>query len=172
MALLITTPGLLSCPVPPRPTTPPRAQDGAGFCSRACWSAPRGPNRLGPLRKAWCSRILDTSLHAKVCSALGSGYKDPPLSDHDLLPFLSDLRSFLGDVADPVWNFLMSVPPGQPFRVHLWKILMEVIADPDASFLDLLPGGVPLGVDPAAPVPACPVLSLADRIPANRPPLT
>ena len=64
------------------------------------------------------------------------------------------------------------MPPGQPFRVHLWKILMDVIADPDASFLGLLPDGVPLGVDPAAPVPACPVLPLANRIPANRPPLT
>ena len=86
---------------PPRPPKVPRADDGAGFCSRACWSTPLAPNRLAPLRKLWLERIMDTKAHASIAQHLISGSKEPPLSESDLQPYLSDLRTFLGNVADP-----------------------------------------------------------------------
>ena len=59
----------------------------------------------------------------RVVSALNSGRREPPLSDLELEPFLSDLRGFLGVTDDDIWRQLISVQPGQPFRLGLWQSL-------------------------------------------------
>ena len=62
--------------------------------------------------------------------------------------------------------------PGQPFRLALWRRLCGMFQDPDAGFLDLLPHGVPLGVDdPSAPVPPSSVMLPSEPDPPRPLPL-
>ncbi|CAE7248426.1 LRRC45 [Symbiodinium sp. CCMP2592] len=132
-----------------------RIEDGAGSCSTASWSKPSGPDTFGPLRKLWVQRILSGDFLAKFRARLASGSKDAPISESELVPFLGDLRSFLG-LAATDFDTLLSVPPGQPFRLFLLDALLQLSRDPDRPFVDLLLEGVPLGVD--EPMPACPTL--------------
>ncbi|CAE7508033.1 LRRC45 [Symbiodinium sp. CCMP2592] len=132
-----------------------RIEDGAGSCSTASWSKPSGPDTFGSLRKLWVKRILSGDFLAKFRARLASGSKDAPISESELVPFLGDLRSFLG-LAATDFDTLLSVPPGQPFRLFLLDALLQLSRDPDRPFVDLLLEGVPLGVD--EPMPACPTL--------------
>ncbi|CAE7302951.1 LRRC45 [Symbiodinium sp. CCMP2592] len=132
-----------------------RIEDGAGSCSTASWSKPSGPDTFGSLRKLWVKRILSGDFLAKFRARLASGSKDAPISESELEPFLGDLRSFLG-LAVTDFDTLLSVPPGQPFRLFLLDALLQLSRDPDRPFVDLLLEGVPLGVD--EPMPACPTL--------------
>ncbi|CAE7657443.1 LRRC45 [Symbiodinium sp. CCMP2592] len=143
-------PATLFWPIPAN-----RVEDGAGTCSSASWSVPRGADCFGSLRKAWCARILSGDFLSKFQAKLSSGSKAPPLSDPELAPFLEDLRSFLR-LSAPDFNTLLSIPPGQPFRLFLLEALLSVFKDPDTSFVDLLTEGVPLGVD--SEMPSCPTL--------------
>ncbi|CAE7664552.1 unnamed protein product [Symbiodinium sp. CCMP2592] len=143
-------PATLFWPIPAN-----RVEDGAGTCSSASWSVPRGADCFGSLRKAWCARILSGDFLSKFQAKLSSGSKAPPLSDPELAPFLDDLRSFLR-LSAPDFDTLLSVPPGQPFRLFLLEALLSVFKDPDTSFVDLLTEGVPLGVD--SEMPSCPTL--------------
>ena len=93
----------------------------------------------------------------RIAAALNSGSRDPPLSDSELEPFLSDLRSFLGVSDDATWSQLLRVQPGQPFRLELWHRLCLACSDPDTEYFDLLREGVPLGI--SSPIPACKVLA-------------
>ena len=58
---------------------------------------------------------------------------------------------------DATWKHLISVQPGQPFRLGLWQSLSMVCADPDSVYFDLLREGVPLGI--SSPIPACKVMA-------------
>ncbi|CAE7737362.1 LRRC45 [Symbiodinium sp. KB8] len=156
-----------SCLLPPRsswPVPPSRVEDGAGAVSTASWAVPSGPNCFAALRKSWTSRILSGDFLAKFRANIASGAKHPPISDSDLAPFLSDLRSCLG-VPEAEFQQLLHVPAGQPFRLFLLKALLSVANDPDTAFIDLLVSGVPLGVD--EPMPPCP--SLFPAPPASEP---
>ena len=148
----------------PWPIPPSRVEDGAGSVSSASWAVPSGPNCFATLRKLWTSRILSGNFLAKFRANIASGSKTPPISDHDLNPFLSDLRSCLG-LSDSDFKSLLCVPHGQPFRLFLLKALLTVAKDPDTDFVDLLVSGVPLGVD--EPMPSCP--SLFPAPPASEP---
>ncbi|CAE6954665.1 LRRC45 [Symbiodinium sp. KB8] len=156
-----------SCLLPPRsswPVPPSRVEDGAGAVSTASWAVPSGPNCFAALRKSWTSRILSGDFLAKFRANIASGAKHPPISDSDLEPFLSDLRSCLS-VPEAEFQQLLHVPAGQPFRLFLLKALLSVANDPDTAFIDLLVSGVPLGVD--EPMPPCP--SLFPAPPASEP---
>ena len=87
---------------------------------------------------------------------LVSPSKEPPLSDAALQPFLSDLRSFLRIDREDIWQRLLQVDPGQPFRLNLWHCLSVLTRDPDMDFFKLLHEGVPLGI--GTPIPVCKVL--------------
>ena len=52
-----------------------------------------------------------------------------------LLGFLDDVREFL-DVSDQAWNSALHVVPGQPFRLGLWKLLLQEMRDPDSFILN------------------------------------
>ena len=82
-------------PIPFWPSVPGRVEDGAGLCSSASVFPPSQTDVLGPLRKAWTSRLLDSGLHQHNAARLLSGSKEDPLSDAELKPFLDDLRAFL-----------------------------------------------------------------------------
>ena len=57
----------------------------------------------------------------------------------------------------PPGDHLLHIPPGQPFRLHLWHRLATFLGDPDADFLLSLVKGVPLGVnEDLLPSPAWP----------------
>ena len=140
------------------PVPDSRVEDGAGTNSTACWSRPHGADIFGALRKQWTDRLIHSNLHTKISAALLSGSRSPPLTEDELSPFLSDLRTYLAITDERLWEACLSVSPGQPFRLALWRRLSGMLSDPDAEFLDLLPHGVPLGVDPAAPVPPSSVM--------------
>jgi len=87
-------------------------------------------------------------------AALLSGCKEPPLSQEELAPYIDDLIELLGC---PPGDHLLAVPPGQPFKLHLWYRLASFLGDSDAHFLLDLVQGVPLGVNETlAPSPAWP----------------
>ena len=81
----------------------------------------------------------------------------------DLDPFLSDLRQCLGlNPAD--FAVLLSVPPGQPFRLFLLEAHLSVSRDPDIAFVNTPVSGVPLIIDES--MPPCPSLFPAPPAPA------
>ena len=80
--------------------------------------------RLGP-RGSWIH-----GLASSIAAKLDSGERDPPLSDEALLPFLDDLRRFLQVTDDSIWESLLSVQIGQPFRLNLWRCLALICRDP------------------------------------------
>lgn len=71
-----------------------------------------------------------------------SGYKEPPLSQEKLAPYIEDLLELLGCL---LGNYILAIPPGQPVKLHLWKRLVSFLDDTDAHFLLDLVHGVPLG---------------------------
>eukprot|EP00439_Symbiodinium_sp_Y106_P015922 s6568_g2.t1 len=101
--------------------------------------------RLGP-RGSWIH-----GLASSIAAKLDSGERDPPLSDEALLPFLDDLRRFLQVTDDSIWESLLSVQIGQPFRLNLWHCLALICRDPDSDYFQLLRDGVPLGI--SSPIP-------------------
>ena len=156
------------CPHRPgfHPALSGRRDSSGQFLTRhtASWAVPSGPNCFASLRKLWTSRILSGDFLAKFRANVASGSKNPPISEPDLAPFLSDLRSCLS-LSEADFQSLLCVPPVQPFRLFLLKVLLSVAKDPDIDFIDLLVSGVPLGVD--EPMPPCP--SLFPAPPAPKP---
>ena len=138
----------------PRHTS--RIQNGAGTCSSAFWGQPREPDVLKLLRSAWLKRLEAPGLLSGLLTHLVSASKEPPLSEAALQPFLSDLRAFLRVEREDIWQRLLHVDPGQPFRLNLWHCLSVLTRDPDMDFFKLLHEGVPLGV--GTPIPVCKVL--------------
>ncbi|OLP86243.1 hypothetical protein AK812_SmicGene32672 [Symbiodinium microadriaticum] len=133
-----------------------------GRASHTVWRMERGPAAplaLIPLslvtlsRTAWSRRLLSDGLATRVASALNSGSRDPPLSDSDLEPFLSDLRSFLGITDEETWHQLLSVQPGQRFRLNLWHRLSLICADPDSDYFDILRVMAPPAPPDSATIP-------------------
>ena len=107
---------------------------------------PQEPDSFSGLRQVWCDSLRSTGLLPQILQRLGSEDKAAPLSDSELQPFLSGLRRWLGVSSEAVWNACLEVSPGQPFRLHLWRILAEISKDPDSKFTDQLVSGVELGV--------------------------
>ena len=96
------------------------------------------------------------------------------LPDIELQPFLQDLRLWFGVRSDAAWNKCLEITPGQPFRLHLLRILAEISKDPDSAFTDQLCAGVSLGVrsqlQPCAVVaPVCHLILI--RVPWSAVPL-
>ena len=116
-----------------------RIEDGAGTCSSAFWGKPREPDVLKPLRSAWLKRLEAPGLLSGLLTHLVSPSKEPPLSDAALQPFLSDLRSFLRIDREDIWQRLLQVDPGQPFRLNLWHCLSVLTRDPDMDFFKFPP---------------------------------
>ena len=133
-----------------------RVEDGAGTCSSAFWTRPRAPDYLKPLRDLWLRRLSQPGLLNRLLSSLNSASRDPPLSDVEVEPFLSDLRQWLGVSDISTWHKLLEVEPDQPFRLNLWHAFALILKDPDADFFPLLHDGVPLGIGSA--IPSCKVL--------------
>ena len=123
-----------------------RIEDGCGTCSSASWVAPREPDFFSHLRHAWLDTLRRTGFLPQILRRLGSPDKAAPLSQSELQPFLHDLRHWLGVGSDAVWDKCLEISPGQPFRLHLLRILAERSNDPDSAFTDQLAAGVPLGV--------------------------
>ena len=140
----------------PWPLRPHRVEDGAGTCSSAFWQRPRGSDCFKPLRSAWLRRLSHSDLLSRLLSSLNSASKDPPLTPDELAPFLLDVRSWLGISDEHTWQKLLSVDPGQPFRLNLWHTLSLIMSDPDADFFSFLHDGVPLGI--RSEIPVCKVL--------------
>ena len=134
-----------------------RIEDGCGACSSASWVVPHEPDAFSGLRQAWCDTLRSTGLLPQILQRLGSSDKAAPLSDAELQPFLSALRHWLGVPSEAVWNACLEVTPGQPFRLHLWRILAEISRDPDSRFTDQLVSGVSLGVH--CPLRPCTVMA-------------
>ena len=80
-------------------------------------------------------------------------FQGPALVAVGLQPFLADSRSWLGVADESTWQRLLSVDPGQPFRLHLWHALSLIVCDPDSDFFaDLHEVGI------GSEIPACKVL--------------
>ena len=121
-------------------------EDGCGTCSSASWVVPREPDFFSGLRHAWLDTLRTTGFLPQILRRLGFPDKAAPLSQVELQPFLHDLRQWLGVDSDQVWDKRLEISPGQPFRLHLLRILAERSNDPDSAFTDQLATGVPLGV--------------------------
>ena len=122
-----------------------RVEDGGGLCSTAVWHTPQAKDVFSDLRKRWTERLFRTGLHQEIMAQFAVGSKEPPISPEQLQPFLDDVRDcFAIPAAD--WPALVHVEPGQPFRLDLWKLLLQSMQDPDVGFLDELKAGVRLGV--------------------------
>ena len=80
----------------PWPVLKHRVEDGAGTCSTARPDPAKFSDPFRSLRTSWSRRFLRDGLAVRIASALNSGSREPPLSESELEPFLSDLRSFLG----------------------------------------------------------------------------
>ncbi|CAE7452587.1 unnamed protein product, partial [Symbiodinium necroappetens] len=141
----------------PWPDLMHRVEDGAGTCSTARPDPAKFSDPFRSLRTSWSRRFLRDGLAARIATALNSGSREPPLSESELEPFLSDLRSFLGVTDDAAWRHLLRVQSGQPFRLELWHRLCVACADPDTEYFDLLREGVPLGI--SSPIPPCKVMA-------------
>ena len=89
-------------------------------------------------RELWLRRLSQPGLLTRLLAGLNSASKDPPLSDADLEPFLSDLRDWLGVSDDVTWRKLREVDSDQPFRLNLWHTFALILKDPDADFFALL----------------------------------
>ena len=105
------------------PLSSVRIEDGAGTCSSAFWNVPRERDTLGPLRALWLARLQTPGLLSGILSHLVSPSKDMPISSRALSLFEQDLRTFLQVESDDVWEKLLSVDDGQPFRLNLWHCL-------------------------------------------------
>eukprot|EP00435_Cladocopium_sp_Y103_P002494 s2776_g1.t1 len=122
-----------------------RIEDGGSLVSTARWHSPPSRDYMCGLRSSWSQRLFDSGLHLKIASSLQSGSDSPPISETELAPFFDDLRNCFGiDAAD--WQRMLTVTPGQPFRLHLWQYILQLWQDPDAKFCDELASGVRLGV--------------------------
>ena len=88
----------------PWPVLKHRVEDGAGTCSTARPDPAKFSDPLRSLRTSWSRRFLSGGVAVRIAAALNSGSRDPPLSDSELEPFLSDLRSFLGVSDDATWS--------------------------------------------------------------------
>ena len=122
-----------------------RVEDGGGLISTAVWHHPQAPDTLGGLRKLWTTRFLNTGLHKQILAHFSTGSKAPPLSGDQLQPFLDDVRDFF-NLSEQAWDSALTVAPGQPFRLGLWKLMLQAIEDPDVDFIHQLQDGVRLGV--------------------------
>ena len=141
----------------PWPDLKHRVEDGAGTCSTARPDPAKFADPFRSLRTSWSRRFLRDGIAVRIAKALTSGSREPPLSESELEPFLSDLRSFLGVTDDSDWCHLLRVQPGQPFRLELWHRLCVACSDPDTEYFDLLREGVPLGI--SSPIPPCKVMA-------------
>ena len=130
-----------------------RIEDGCGTCSTANWFVPL----LGGLRRLWSESLQRTGLLPQILRHLGGPDKTPPISEGQMCPFLADLRAWMGVTSDAVWARCLSAPAGQPFRLHLLRVMSEICRDPDAAFTDQLCTGVPLGVNYR--LKPCPVMA-------------
>ena len=122
------------------PVPSSRVEDHAGSCSTASWSQPPGASA-----KRGSGDFLP-----RFRANLASGAKTPPTPEEDLRPFLGDLRTFL-QVSEVDFETLLTVPPGQPFRLFLLEALLTLSKDLDSSFVDLLVQSVPLPPRPLRP---------------------
>ena len=137
----------------PRPTH--RIEDGGGLPSSAPCHVPLSISPWPTLRRRWFERLCSTKQCFKVVAHLESGNPAPPLSEAELQPYLADLLDVFQ--AQHMESQLALIAPGQPFRLHLWKLLVSTWDDCDAPFLDILAEGVRLGVNGSlAPSPAWP----------------
>ena len=137
----------------PRPTH--RVEDGGGLPSSAPCHVPLSISPWPTLRRRLFERLCSTKQCFKVVAHLESGNAAPPLSEAELQPYLADLLDVFQ--AQHMESQLAVIAPGQPFRLHLWKLLVSTWDDRDAPFLDTLAEGVRLGVNGSlAPSPAWP----------------
>ena len=127
-----------------------RVEDGGGLISTAVWHHPQAPNTLGGLRKQWTTRFLNTGLHKQILAHFSTGSKAPPLSGDQFQPFLDDVRDFF-NLSDQAWESALTVAPSQPFRLGLWKLMLQAIEDPDVGFIHQLHDRVRLGVHNVIP---------------------
>ncbi|OLP89543.1 hypothetical protein AK812_SmicGene28994 [Symbiodinium microadriaticum] len=91
----------------PWPVLKHRVEDGAGTCSTARPDPAMFSDPFRSLRATWSRRFLRDGLAVRIAGALNSGSREPPLSESELEPFLSDLRSFLGVTDDVAWGHLL-----------------------------------------------------------------
>ena len=134
-----------------------RIEDGGGLCSTAVWHVPQAPDACSRLRRAWTVRLFQTGLHKTIVDHFATGSSSAPISPSQLQPFLEDLLRAL-EIPSHQWEEYLRIEPGQPFRLELWKRLLQSMDDPDAPFLDELKTGVRLGVhNVIAPSPLWPL---------------
>lgn len=120
------------------PQAQQRIEDGGGLPSSALHMSRPTSDPLVSLRSRWFKRLSDTKQCLKIVAALLSGCKEPPLSQEELAPYIDDMIELLGC---PPGDHLLAVPPGQPFKLHLWYRLASFLDDSDAHFLlDLVQG--------------------------------
>lgn len=138
-----------------------RVEDGGGLISTAVWHSPQAVDHFATLRKAWTTRLFESGLHRQILDRLAQGSSEPPLTIDQLDPFLLDIKQCFA-LEEPRWAGLLHIESGQPFRLDLWKFLLQCMRDPDADFIDQLKTGVRLGVDfDIPPSPLWPIQQLS-----------
>ena len=89
-----------------------RIEDGGGLLSASLCMKPVLYDRLAALRSCWFKRLSDSKDCLRIAWALASGCKDPPLTEHDLNPYLDDLLEIPGIHSAEIANVVTMAPLG------------------------------------------------------------
>lgn len=133
-----------------------RIEDGGSLASTALWISPQHPDVLHHLRVRWHQRLTVDHLAHRIAQSLRDGEDEPPVDASTLSAFLRDIQQSFHISAND-WNQMLEIHPGQPFRLNLWKFLLQLWTDPDVDLIPQLRTGARLGVNhPLAPSPIWP----------------
>ena len=98
-----------------------RIEDGGSLSSTAVWAVPQHHDILRALRFKWHQRLLTNHLCRDITSSLNHVSADPPLSNHMLSLFLSDIKQVFGNQ-----RHRLATDAGGPVRATVWLELVEI----------------------------------------------
>ena len=127
-------------------------RSGAGLASPTVWDPRKAPELseiyLAPLGK----EILDFLTKARLDEAMGSTGPEAGVREFQKRfetagwHVAQTMAKFVaGEAFHEREAFLMEIPPGQPYRLHLIQALAETLGDEDAKLPTTVEGGVVLG---------------------------
>ena len=137
-------------------------EDGGGLRSQPDWSRPFRVETdvFCTLRKAWMQHILKNRLHHKIYQFLQSDSTDPPLSEDDITPFLTEAGLPVSWV----------IRDDQPLHLDILSQLSQLMQDADSTLFPFLIRGVTTGIEDDVPPSTCfPSASdiIADPVPLS-----
>ena len=128
--------------------------DGGGYLSTPDWSSPPAASQdvFRPLRAERMQRIVSQRLYGLAQDSFQRGSPDAPLPEETVQDFRNSLSELLASANLPCD---CTIPPGQPFYLHVMQSLSLLLQDPDNSLFFHLVQGVPTGYKNDIPPSNC-----------------